>query len=42
MDAARGAGFEISGPAPYSIQDRNRFASALDKILTKATKLALQ
>lgn len=38
MDAARGAGFELSGPSPYSPKDRNRFAASLDRIVTKATK----
>lgn len=38
FDAARGAGMEFSGPAPYSPKDRAAFASALDRILTKATK----
>lgn len=39
MDAARGAGFELSGPSPYSPKDRNRFASSLDRLVTKANKL---
>ena len=38
FDAARGAGMEFSGPAPYSPKDRSAFASTLDRILTKATK----
>ena len=38
LDAARGSGMEISGPAPYSPKDRNAFASALDRILTRAMK----
>ena len=38
FDAARGAGMEFSGPAPYSPKDRSAFASALDRILTKAMK----
>ncbi|MCY2983567.1 MAG: YaiI/YqxD family protein [Planctomycetota bacterium] len=38
FDAARGAGMEFSGPAPYSPKDRGAFASALDRVLTKATK----
>ena len=37
-DAARGAGFELSGPPPYSSKDKSAFASALDRILTKAIK----
>ena len=40
FDAARGAGMEFSGPAPYSPKDRSAFASALDRILTKAMKTA--
>ena len=39
LDIARGAGMEISGPRPYSQRDRTEFASALDRILTKAVKL---
>jgi uncharacterized protein len=39
FDAARGAGMELSGPQPYSQRDRTEFASALDRILTKAIKL---
>ena len=40
FDAARGAGMEFSGPAPYGPKDRSAFASALDRILTKAMKTA--
>lgn len=40
FDAARGAGMELSGPQPYSPRDRSEFASALDRILTKASKLS--
>jgi uncharacterized protein len=36
MDAARGAGMELKGPRPYSSKDRSEFASALDRVLTKA------
>jgi uncharacterized protein YaiI (UPF0178 family) len=39
LDAARGAGMAISGPQPYSQRDRVEFASALDRILTRAIKL---
>jgi len=39
FDAARGAGMEFSGPAPYSPKDRSAFASTLDRLLTKATKI---
>lgn len=38
LDAARGAGMELSGPAPYSPKDRKAFASALDRVLTRAIK----
>jgi hypothetical protein len=38
LDAARGAGMELSGPRPYSQRDRTRFASALDRVLTRAIK----
>ncbi len=38
FDAARGAGMEFSGPAPYSAKDKSLFASALDRILTRALK----
>jgi len=38
FDAARGAGMEFSGPAPYSAKDRSEFASSLDRILTRALK----
>ncbi|MBU6175525.1 MAG: YaiI/YqxD family protein [Planctomycetes bacterium] len=39
LDAARGAGMELSGPSPYSQRDRTEFASALDRTLTRAIKL---
>lgn len=39
LDAARGAGMAISGPRPYSQRDRIEFASALDRLLTRALKL---
>lgn len=38
MDAARGAGMEFSGPKPYNPKNRAEFASALDRILTRAIK----
>jgi uncharacterized protein YaiI (UPF0178 family) len=38
LDAARGAGMELSGPAPYSPKDKKAFASALDRVLTRAIK----
>jgi uncharacterized protein YaiI (UPF0178 family) len=36
LDAARGAGMQLAGPAPYSPKDRSAFASALDRVLTRA------
>jgi uncharacterized protein YaiI (UPF0178 family) len=39
LDAARGAGMELTGPRPYSHRDRTAFASALDRVLTRAIKL---
>ncbi len=39
LDAARGAGMPISGPRPYGQRERIEFASALDRILTRAIKL---
>jgi uncharacterized protein YaiI (UPF0178 family) len=39
LEAARGAGMELSGPRPYSQRDRTQFASALDRILTRAIQL---
>jgi len=38
LDAARGAGMQLSGPAPYSAKDRKAFASALDRVLTRTMK----
>ncbi len=38
LDAARGAGMELSGPPPYSVQDRNAFAAAFDRTLTRALR----
>ena len=38
LDLARGAGMELSGPAPYGPKDRTAFASTLDRVLTKALK----
>lgn len=38
LDAARGAGMELSGPAPYGVKDKNAFAAALDRTLTAAIK----
>jgi uncharacterized protein len=39
MDAARGAGLDLKGPRPYSAKDRSLFASALDRVLTRALKM---
>lgn len=39
LDAARGAGMELAGPRPYGQRDRTAFASALDRVLTRAIKL---
>lgn len=36
LDAARGAGLDLSGPAPFSMKDRGMFASTFDRILTRA------
>jgi hypothetical protein len=38
LDAARGAGMEISGPSPYSLKDKAAFASSLDRILTRMVR----
>jgi uncharacterized protein len=35
MDGLRGAGVETSGPRPYTAQDRQAFAAALDRVLTR-------
>lgn len=35
LDAARGAGMELSGPRPYGSKDRSAFASTLDRVLTR-------
>jgi len=40
MDLARGAGMELSGPQPYTAKNRNDFACALDRIVTRALKQA--
>lgn len=36
MDALRAGGMETGGPPPLSRKDRNAFANALDKILTRS------
>jgi hypothetical protein len=38
MEDLRGAGVTTSGPAPFSPRDRQRFADALDRELTRAAK----
>ena len=38
MDAARTAGMVTGGPRPYSPKDRQAFASALDRVITRAVK----
>jgi uncharacterized protein YaiI (UPF0178 family) len=35
MDGLRGAGIETSGPRPYGPKDRQAFAAALDRVLTR-------
>lgn len=35
MDGLRGAGMETSGPRPYGPKDRQAFAAALDRVLTR-------
>ncbi|HEY0511151.1 MAG TPA: YaiI/YqxD family protein [Thermoanaerobaculia bacterium] len=38
MDGLRGAGIETSGPRPYGPRDRQSFAAALDRVLTRALR----
>ena len=38
LDAARGAGMELTGPSPYGPKDRSQFASTLDRVLTRCLK----
>ena len=38
LDAARGAGMEMSGPKPYGSKDKSAFASTLDRVLTRCLK----
>ena len=38
LDAARGAGMELSGPKPYGNKDKTAFASTLDRVLTRRLK----
>ncbi|MFP4624810.1 MAG: YaiI/YqxD family protein [Gemmatimonadota bacterium] len=35
MDTLRGSGVETGGPRPYGRQERQEFANALDRLLTK-------
>jgi uncharacterized protein YaiI (UPF0178 family) len=35
MDGLRGAGVETGGPRPYDARDRQAFAAALDRVLTR-------
>lgn len=37
-DALRGAGIETGGPAAYTARDKQAFASALDRVLTRALR----
>jgi len=38
MDGLRGAGVETGGPKAYGPRDRQAFAAALDRVLTKALR----
>jgi uncharacterized protein YaiI (UPF0178 family) len=38
LQGLRGAGVDIGGPRPYSARDRQAFAAALDRLLTRARK----
>jgi hypothetical protein len=38
MDSLRGSGVETFGPRPYGPRDRQAFAGALDRVLTRALK----
>lgn len=38
MDGLRGAGVETSGPRPYGPKDKQSFAAALDRVLTRALR----
>lgn len=40
-DALRGAGVETGGPKPYGPKDKQAFASALDRVLTRARRMSL-
>jgi uncharacterized protein len=38
MDGLRGAGMETGGPRPYGAKDKQAFAAALDRVLTRALR----
>jgi len=38
MDSLRGAGIETGGPRPYGPKDKQAFAAALDRVLTRALR----
>ena len=38
MDSARGAGLVTGGPRPYDARDRQTFAAALDRVVTRALR----
>ena len=38
MDGLRGAGVDTGGAAPYGARDKQAFAAALDRVLTRATR----
>lgn len=38
MDSLRGAGVETQGPRPYNPKDKQAFAAALDRVLTRARR----
>lgn len=38
MESVRGAGIETGGPKPYGPREKQAFAGALDRVLTKATR----
>lgn len=38
MEGLRGAGVETGGPKPYGLRERQTFAAALDRVLTRAAR----
>jgi uncharacterized protein len=38
LDGLRGAGVETGGPAGFSARDKQAFAGALDRVLTRALR----